>query len=129
MPAHPVFFDKSLSVGFARQMTQRLPRPVSLTIPSGNEPQELTEAAMALEGLYLFTRHGDWEFEGDEQDHFAVFANCLEQWSTEVLEQIESLQENAGPMGHPRCSGGNAHRWRRFGGKGATPRAMMMSDG
>ena len=83
--SHPVF-SKSLSVGFARQMTQRQPRPVSLTIPSGNEPQELTEAAMALEGLYQFNRHGNWEFEGG-RDHLSVFANCLEQWSTEVLEQ------------------------------------------
>ena len=97
--SHPVF-SKSLSVGFARQMTQRLPRPVSLAIPSGNEPQELTEAAMALEGLYQFTRHGDWEFEGG-RDHFAVFANCLEQWSTEVLEQNESYRKMQGRWNIP----------------------------
>ena len=100
--SHPVF-SKSHSVGFARQMTQRLPRPVSLTIPSSNEPQELTEAAMALEGLYQFTRHGDWEFEGGRA-HFAVFANCLEQWSMEVLEQNENYRKMRGRWDIPAAA-------------------------
>ena len=92
--AHRIF-DKSFSIGFARQMTQRRSRPVSLTIPSGDGQQELTEAAMALEGLYLFSRYGDWEFD-DERDLFAVYANCLEQWSTEALKQIESYRRMQG---------------------------------
>ena len=92
--AHRIF-DKSFSIGFARQMTQRRSRPVSLTIPSGDRQQELTEAAMALEGLYLFSRHGDWEFD-DERDLFAVYANCLEQWSVEALRQIESYRRMQG---------------------------------
>ena len=92
--AHSVF-SKAYSVGFVRQMTQRLPRPVSLTIPSGNEPQELIDAALALEGLYLFSRHGDWEFHGG-RDLFAAYANCLERWSTVVLKQIESYRKLQG---------------------------------
>ena len=100
--SHPVF-SKSLSIGFARQLTQRRPRPVSLTIPSSNDPQELTEAAMALEGLYQFTRHGDWEFETG-RDLFAVFANCLEQWSTEVLEQIEDYRKMQGRWDVPTAA-------------------------
>ena len=100
--SHPVF-SKSVSIGFARQLTQRLPRPVSLTIPSGNDPQELTEAAMALEGLYQFTRHGDWEFDGG-RDLFAVFANCLEQWSTEVLEQNENYRKMQGRWDVPTAA-------------------------
>ena len=88
-------FDKSYSVGFARQMTQRRTLPVSLTIPNGDGQQELTEAAMALEGLYLFSRHGDWDFDVS-RDLFAVYANCLEQWSTEVLKQIESYRRMQG---------------------------------
>ncbi len=100
--SHPVF-SKSLSVGFVHQMTQRRPRPVSLTIPSGNERQELTEAAMALEGLYQFTRHGNWEFEGG-REHFAVFANCLEQWSAEVLEQNENYRKMQGRWDIPTAA-------------------------
>ena len=100
--SHPVF-SKSFSVGFARQMTQRQPRPVSLTIPSGDEPQELTEAAMALEGLHLFSRHGDWEFDGG-RDLFAVYANCLERWSTDVLKQIESFRKMQGRWDIPTAA-------------------------
>ena len=88
-------FDKSFGVGFARQMTQRRTPPVSLTIPNGDGQQEFTEAAMALEGLYLFSRQGDWEFDV-RRDLFAVYANCLEQWSTEVLRQIESYRKMQG---------------------------------
>ena len=97
--SHPAF-SKSLSIGFARQLTQLRPRPVSLTVPSGNDPQELTEAAMALEGLYQFTRHGDWEFDGG-RELFAAFANCLEQWSTEVLEQSENYRKMQGRWNVP----------------------------
>lgn len=100
--SHAVF-SKSLSIGFARQLTQRRPRPVSLTIPSGNDPQEITEAAMALEGLYLFTRHGDWEFDNGSE-LFAVFANCLEQWSTEVLEQNERYRKMQGRWDVPTAA-------------------------
>lgn len=92
--AHRIF-DKSFSIGFARQMTQRRSRPVSLTIPSSDGQQEFTEAAMALEGLYLFSRHGNWEFD-DERDLFLVYANCLEQWSREALKQIESFRSMQG---------------------------------
>ena len=100
--SHPVF-AKSLSVGFARQMTQRQPRPVSITIPTGDEPQELTEAAMALEGLHLFSRHGDWEFDGG-RDLFAVYSNCLERWSTDVLKQIESFRKLQGRWDIPTAA-------------------------
>ena len=96
-------FDKSFGVGFARQMTQRRMPPVSLTIPNGDGQQELTEAAMALEGLYLFSRHGDWEFDV-RRDLFAVYANCLEQWSTEVLKQIESYRKMQGRWDIPAAA-------------------------
>ncbi len=100
--AHRIF-DKSYSVGFARQMTQRQPRPVTLTIPTGDGPEELTEAAMALEGLYLFSRNGDWEFDGG-RDLLAVYANCLERWSTDVLKQIESFRKMQGRWDVPTAA-------------------------
>ena len=100
--AHRIF-DKSFSIGFTRQMTQRVPRPVSLSIPSGDEPQELTEAAMALEGLYLFSRHGNWEFDGG-RDLFAVYANCLERWSIDVLKQVKSFRRMQGRWDIPTAA-------------------------
>ena len=100
--AHRIF-DKSYSVGFARQMTQRQLRAVTLTIPTGDGPQELTEAAMALEGLYLFSRNGDWEFDGG-RDLLAVYANCLERWSTDVLKQIKSFRKMQGSWDVPAAA-------------------------
>ena len=70
-------------------------RSVTFTIPASDEPQELTEAAIALEGLYQFSRQGNWDFPGG-QDLFAVYANCLERWSEEVLRRIETYSRMRG---------------------------------
>ena len=96
-------FTKSSSVRFARQMTYPTPPPLILTIPVGDGPQELTEAAMALEGLYLFSRHENWGFDGG-RDLFAVFANCLERWSSDVLKQIESFRRLQGRWDIPTAA-------------------------
>ena len=89
-------FDKAFSVRFARQMTQANPRPVRITIPFGNEQEELTEVAIALEGLYLFRQNGNWDFPGG-RDLFVAYANCLERWSAEVLEGMRAYR---GPRRH-----------------------------
>ena len=89
--ASPPIFDKAFSVRFARQLTQGRPRPVSITIPGSNEQDELTETAMALEGLYLFRQNGHWDFSGG-RELFAVYSNCVEQWSAEILEGIRSYR-------------------------------------
>ena len=83
------------SVSFARQLTQARSRSVTLTIPTSDEQEELTEAAIALEGLYQFGRHGSWDFP-DGRDLFAVYANCLERWSEEVLKEIETFSRMRG---------------------------------
>ena len=85
-------FDKAFSVRFVRQITQGRQRPVSITIPSGNGQDELTEAAMALEGLYQFRQNGRWDFPGG-RDLLVVYANCLERWSAAVLEGIRSYMD------------------------------------
>ena len=84
-------FDKAFSVRFARQMTRANPRPVSITIPFGNRQEELTEAAIALEGLYLFRQNGNWDFPGG-RDLLVAYANCLERWSAEVLEGMRAYR-------------------------------------
>ena len=93
-------FDRAFGVRFARQATQgRNTPPVNVTIPGNTGQDELTEAAMALEGLYLFRQHGDWDF-ADGRDLFVAYANCLERWSAEILKEIRSyvtLQKRWGP--------------------------------
>ena len=77
------------SISFAGQLTQARPRSVTLVIPTIDRPQDLTEAAIALEGLYQFDHHGDWNFPGG-RNLFAVYANCVERWSEDVLGEIET---------------------------------------
>ena len=84
-------FDKAFSVRFARQLTQANPRPVSITIPGGNGHDELREASMALEGLYQFRQHGNWDFP-EGRDLFVAYANCLDRWSAEVLEGMRAYR-------------------------------------
>ena len=83
------------SISFARQLPQEQQRPVTFTIPASDEPQEVIEAAIALEGLYQFSHHGNWDFPGG-RDLFAVYANCLERWSEEVLRRIETYSRVRG---------------------------------
>ena len=83
------------SISFARQLTQVTERPVKLKIPSIDGQEELDDAAIGLEGLYQFNRHGHWDFPGG-RDQFAVYANCLERWSSEVLQAIQSKNDFQG---------------------------------
>ena len=84
-------FDRAFGVRFARQLTQANPRRVSITIPGGDGQDELTEAAMALEGLFQFRQNGNWDFPGG-RDLFVVYATCLERWSAEALEGMRAYR-------------------------------------
>ena len=83
------------SISFAGQLTQARERSVRLIIPTSNVQEELTEAAIALEGLYQFSRHGNWDFPGGP-DLFAVYANCLERWSEDVLKGVQDYSRMGG---------------------------------
>ena len=78
------------SISFQRQQTQAIPSAVTLRIPAGDGEKELSEAAMAFEGLYQFHQQGTWNFP-DGSRLLEVLANCLEQWSEHVLEQLKRL--------------------------------------
>ena len=88
-------FDKAFSVRFANQVTHGRPRPVNINIAGSNGQDELTEAAIALEGLYLFRHYGDWDF-SNGRELFVAYANCLERWSEEVVEGIRSYRKLQG---------------------------------
>ena len=78
------------SISFQRQQTQAIPSAVTLRIPVGDGEKELSEAAMAFEGLYQFHQQGDWNFP-DGSRLLEVLANCLDQWSEHVVEQLKRL--------------------------------------
>jgi hypothetical protein len=86
------------SLNFVRQTTQRAQgASVMLTIPL--EGQSITDAAIALQGLILFSHHKDWSFrhEGIHGSYYLrKYAAALGRWSDEVLRQIRC----------PRTSGG-----------------------
>ena len=88
------FFRRD-SISFARQLTQPSSRSVTLIIPHIDGQQGLDDAAIALEGLYLFSRHGNWDFPRG-REHLVAYANCLEGWSAEVLRKIQFFRTPQG---------------------------------
>ena len=85
------------------------------------EPQDLTEAAIALEGLYLFeSTTASWDFPGG-RDHVCrlcqlprsvVYERCIER-------DRDSFSRNAWRMGRDLCCGGDAHCGCRTGRQSA----------
>ena len=82
-------------ISFERQLTQPQPRSVTLRIPTTDEQQELSEAAIALEAIHLFQQHGNWNFP-DGSRLLGDLANCLDKWSHHVVRQMKQLQDVAG---------------------------------
>lgn len=76
------------TISFRRQLTQPRFPPVRLEIPLRDEVEALTEAAMALEGIYQFIQHGNWNIANGPRLLDAV-ANCLDEWSTHVIAQLK----------------------------------------
>ena len=111
------------SISFARQLTQAQQRPVRLTIPHVDRQQELDDAAIALEGLYLFSRHGNWNFPRG-RDHFVVYANCLERMVRRgTVGKIQSFRDSC--RGRWNVTFGcrrDAHCGRSHGRQGTSPK-------
>ncbi len=80
------------TLAFRRQLTQPRFPPVRLEIPLQDEKEALAEAAMALEGLHLFRQHGNWGFANGPR-LFEALANCLDEWSSDVVTQLNRLPE------------------------------------
>jgi len=76
------------TISFRRQLTQPRFPPVRLEIPLRDEAEALTEAAMALEGIYQFIQQGNWNF-ADGPRLLDAVANCLDEWSTHVIAQLK----------------------------------------
>ena len=82
------------SIFFDGQLTQRRRRAVNLAIPAVSGQNERTQAAIALEGLYLFGQHGDWTF-SNGQRLMVTLANCLDGWCADVVDQMKNLQQSS----------------------------------
>lgn len=79
------------SINFRNQSTQMTKSAVELTLPVEDGDDDLMQTALALEAMLLYQEHGDWSFEKSE-DFLASLLNCLERWSTLVLDQITALK-------------------------------------
>lgn len=75
------------SISFRNQLTQPASREVMLSVPIDTNPQELSEAAIAIEGLYQFRQLGNWDFQGGTR-LLELLTNCLDVWSDVVAQQL-----------------------------------------
>ena len=64
--------------------------PVSLLLPITDDPTDLSETTLALEGLLQFEENGSWEF-NNGSDRLKLFANQLEIWSQHIVSQMKPL--------------------------------------
>jgi len=87
------------SISFAKHPVQIAQRPVMLTVPMTDEPTDLLEAAVALEGLERYREAGSWAFPGGGQ-RLRSLATVLDKWSNEVVAQISALPGAAGEFDH-----------------------------
>jgi hypothetical protein len=77
-------------VSFEGQQTQHSTRPVSIRIPLSETIEDRQQSAIALEGLYLFSRHGNWDFP-DGWTYYASLSNRLDEWSAHIINKLQSL--------------------------------------
>lgn len=82
-----------VAITFVDQQTISLPRSVGIRIPLNEEPADRELAAMALEGLYLFGQHGNWNFPNGSS-LFATLANMLDEWCAHVVTQLKHLPDS-----------------------------------
>ncbi|MSR09285.1 MAG: hypothetical protein EXR82_07110 [Gammaproteobacteria bacterium] len=84
-------------IAFLRQQTRVTPvaHRILLAIPLSEDPEELREAAIALEGLVRFEDSKSWDFP-DGQEMLLALAKCLDTWAAEVLRQIRALTDKEG---------------------------------
>jgi hypothetical protein len=64
--------------------------PLPLWIPTINDEQNRSKAAIALQGLYQFKKHKNWSFERGG-DYLIQTQECLEQWSDEVVRMLKNV--------------------------------------
>lgn len=86
---------RQTSISFARQAVRAGARPaIMLAIPTDpTDTTALTDTSLALQGLLLFRRNGNWKFRHAGRPgsyYFRKYARLLDQWSAEVLRQARS---------------------------------------
>lgn len=77
------------SINFERQLGQRQQAIVQLTVPVDHK--SFTDAALAIQGLLLFSHYGNWRFQYGGQPgayYLRKYAQQLDTWAHAVLEQL-----------------------------------------
>lgn len=82
---------RSRNISFRNPATNPSLGLVNLRIPLTEDPAELREAAIAIEGLVEFRRTGSWSF-ADSDAAFVALHRSLSQWATHLLLLLRQLQ-------------------------------------
>ncbi len=80
-------------ISFLNQSTQAGKVQVPLKIPLNGTIR--ADDALALQGMLLYGHYKNWTFENHEV-YFAAYAECMEEWSQYVLENLKNLSGNSG---------------------------------
>lgn len=80
-------------ISFLNQSTQPGQVKIPLKIPLDETIS--ADDTLALQGMLLYNHHKSWSFENHE-DYFAAYAERLEEWSLDVLNQLKDLSGNIG---------------------------------
>ena len=78
---------RQTSIYFKGQGTADASPPVLLKLPLNDN---WLQASMALQGLLQYGHYGHWNF-ADGDQYFRAYAECLEMWSREVVQQVRQL--------------------------------------
>jgi hypothetical protein len=84
-------------IEFSRYGEQTRAGNFRLNIPV--EAADLTDAALALQGILLYDEHGHWNFR-DGTEHWRAYARQLEVWGTRVLRETR-CRTNSGAEWNP----------------------------
>lgn len=91
---------RQTSITFVRQAVRAAQRPaIMLAIPADpTDATAFTDASLALQGLLLFRRHGNWKFRHAGRPgsyYFRKYARLLDQWTADVLRQARASRASA----------------------------------
>lgn len=80
------------SIYFEGQLTKSN-APIQLRIPLQEDDVSYFRSATALQGLYLFDKHGHWDFP-DGPRYLVQTQSCLEEWAQATVELVKNFPPN-----------------------------------
>ena len=78
---------RATSIYFRNQTTQR-PSHLTISLPLEENEENFNQAAIALQGLYLFKKHKGWTFP-EAHMYLINSQSCLEKWSVALITALK----------------------------------------